>query len=160
MSMPTHLVAAGGYVEDKNGNLLLVKTFHRGWEPPDGQIENGESIEEGLLREIFEESGITATVRSLVGVYSNVGAQIGYDGKTPVPTKVLLDFICDYVGGELTSSDETSDVKWIPKSEVMDYVTSPIMRFRFEKALAFDGTVSYSSFVMQPEFEVKSDREV
>jgi len=160
MAWPTHIVAAAGYVEDKNGNLLLVKTHHRGWDTPGGQIENGESVEEGVLREILEESGITATVRCLIGIHSNVGEHLWYDGKTHVPTKVMLDFICDYVDGEPTPSDETSEVLWVPKAEVMQYVTAPAMRFRFEKMLNFDGTISYCSYITKPEFHVRTDRNV
>jgi len=49
---------------------------------------------------------------------------------------------------------------WIPKDEVMQYVTAPAMRFRFEKALRFDGEVSYCSYVTKPEFNVRTDRVV
>ena len=52
MAWPTHIVAAGRYVFDKNSNLLIVKTYNRGWDCPGGQKEEGENIEEGLLREI------------------------------------------------------------------------------------------------------------
>jgi len=31
MAYHVHIVAAGGYVFDKNGNMILVKTHHRGW---------------------------------------------------------------------------------------------------------------------------------
>ena len=158
MNFPTHIVAAAGYVEDKNGNVLLVKTHHRGWDTAGGQIEVGENIEEGVLREIFEESGITASVRCLAGVYSNVGQHLWYDGVTPVPTKVMFDFICDYVDGQPTTSSETSEVIWISKTEVMQYVTAPAMRFRFEKVLNFVGKVCYSSYVTKPEFQVLTDR--
>ena len=58
MVFPTHIVAATGYVEDKNGNMLLVKLQHRGWDVTGGQVEVGESLEEGVLREILEESGM------------------------------------------------------------------------------------------------------
>jgi 8-oxo-dGTP pyrophosphatase MutT (NUDIX family) len=160
MAFPTHIVAAAGYVEDRDGNMLLVKLQHRGWDTTGGQIEVGESIEEGLLREILEESGITASVRCLVGVYSNVGQHFSYDGVTPVPTKVMFDFICDYVSGQPTTSDETSEVKWVPKSEVMRYVTAPAMKFRFEKVLNFSGKVCYCSYVTKPEFKVLTDRMV
>ena len=160
MVFPTHIVAAAGYVYDKNGNMLLVKLQHRGWDTAGGQIEVGENIEEGVLREIFEESGITASVRCLVGVYSNVGQHLFYDGKTHVPTKVMFDFICDYVDGQPTTSDETSEVLWIPKSEVMNYVTASSMRFRFEKVLNFNGNVCYCSYVTKPEFKVLVDRNV
>ena len=158
MSWPTHIVAAAGYVEDSNGNMLLVKTHHRGWDAAGGQIEVGESIEEGVLREILEESGIMASVRSLVGVYSNVGQHLWYDGVTNVPTKVMFDFICDYVDGQPTASSETSEVVWVPKNEVMNLVNAPAMRFRFEKVLSFSGKVCYSSYVTKPEFQVLSDR--
>ena len=160
MVFPTHIVAAAGYVEDGNGNLLLVKTHHRGWDTPGGQIENGENLEEGLLREILEESGITATVRCLVGVYSNVGQHLGHDGVTHTPTKIMFDFICDYVSGKPTPSDETSEVKWVPKAEVLDYIAHPILRFRFEKVLHFAGKINYSAYLSKPEFTLLSDRVV
>jgi len=158
MGFPTHIVAAAGYIEDKNGNMLLVKTHHRGWDTAGGQIEVGENIEEGVLREILEESGITASVRCLAGVYSNVGQYLWHDGVTNVPTKVMFDFICDYVDGQPTPSDETSEVMWVPKADVMNYITQPVLRFRFEKILNFSGKVCYSSYVAKPEFKVLSDR--
>ena len=158
MAFPTHIVGAAGYVEDKNGNMLLVKLQHRGWDTTGGQIEIGENLEEGVLREIYEESGIKASVRCLIGVYSNVGQHLFYDGVTNVPTKVMLDFLCDYIDGEPTISNETSEVIWVPKNTVLSYITAPAMWFRFEKALNFDGKVSYSSYVTKPEFKVLSDR--
>ena len=60
MVFPTHIVAAAGYVFDNNGNMLLVKTNTRGWDCTGGQIEVGESIEDGVLREVLEESGVIA----------------------------------------------------------------------------------------------------
>ena len=158
MSWPMHIVAATGYVEDKDGNMLLVKTHHRGWDTPGGQIEVGENLEYGVLREILEESGITASVRSLIGVYSNVGQHLWYDGITNVPTKVMFDFICDYVGGPPTPSNETSEVIWVPKNEVLNFVTTPVLRFRFEKMLNFSSNVCYSSYVTKPQFQILSDR--
>ncbi|MCL2321541.1 MAG: NUDIX domain-containing protein [Oscillospiraceae bacterium] len=99
MAWPTHIVAAAGYVEDANGNMLLVKTNNRGWDTAGGQIEVGENIEEGVLREILEESGIRASVKCLIGIYSNVGQHLGYDGVTNIPTKVMFDFLYDYIVG-------------------------------------------------------------
>lgn len=158
MEFPTHIVATGGYVEDKNGNILIVKTHNRGWDVTGGQIEIGENIEDGVLREIFEESGIKASVRCLAGVYSNVARHLFYDGVTKVPTKVMFDFICDYISGQPTISNETSEVIWVPKSEVMDYVTAPAQSFRFQKILEFHGKVCYSSYITKPEFKVLTDR--
>lgn len=158
MGWPTHIVAAGGYVFDKSGNILIVKTHNRGWDCTGGQIEIGENLEEGVLREILEESGVHATVRCLCGVYSNVGQYLYYDGVTPVPTKVMFDFICDYVDGELSTSDETSEVIWVSKEKVMDYITAPAQLLRFKNILDFDGKLQYCSYVTKPEFKVLSSR--
>ena len=158
MSWPTHIVAAGGYVFDRSGNILIVKTNNRGWDCTGGQIEIGENIEEGVLREIMEESGIKASVRCLVGVYSNVGQHLFYDGVTLVPTKVMFDFICDYIEGEPTISDETSDVIWVPKNKVLEYITAPACLFRTRNVIEFGGHVHYCSYITKPEFKVLASR--
>jgi 8-oxo-dGTP diphosphatase len=160
MPWPTHIVAAGGYVLNKSGDILIVKTINRGWDCTGGQIEVGENIEEGVLREILEESGIKASVRCLAGIYSNVGQHLYYDGKTLVPTKVMFDFICDYIEGEPTVSDETSDVIWVPKKEVLKYITSPASYYRFKNIMEFDGRVHYCSYVTKPEFKILTNRHV
>jgi ADP-ribose pyrophosphatase YjhB (NUDIX family) len=158
MSWPTHIVAAGGYVFDKKGNILIVKTHNRGWDCTGGQIEIGENIEEGVLREIMEESGIKASVRSLVGIYSNVGQHLFYDGVTPVPTKVMLDFICDYIEGEPQTSNETSEVIWVPREKALEYINTPAALFRFKNVIEFDGRIHYCSYVTKPEFKLLSSR--
>ncbi len=158
MGWPMHIVAAAGYVFDSKGNILIVKTHNRGWDCTGGQIEEGESVEEGVIREIVEESGVKATVKCLCGIYSNVGKHLFYDGVTQVPTKVMLDFICEYMDGELTCSDETSEVIWVPGKEVLSYITSPAQIYRFKNMLNFNGKVVYSSYVTKPEFRVLSER--
>lgn len=158
MAFPTHIVAAAGYVFDKEGNMLMIRTPHRGWDCTGGQVETGEDIEEAVLREIMEESGVRARVRCLCGVYSNVGQYTFYDGVTPVPTKVMLDFICDYESGELRTSDESLDVRWIPKEQAMALVTTPVLRYRFGKILGFDGRITYASYVTRPKFQVLKER--
>lgn len=160
MAFPTHIVAAAGYVFDDQGNLLLIKTPNRGWDGTGGQIEEGEDIETGVLREIMEESGVRARVVALCGVYSNVGKHVFYDGVTPVPTKVMLDFICEYEGGECRTSEESSEVIWVPKEKVMDYVTNPTQRYRIGKALSFDGRITYASYVTRPEFKLLKERQI
>ena len=160
MSWPTHIVACGGYVFDQNGNLLLIKTQHRGYDCTGGQVENGENLEEAVLREILEESGITARVKCLCGIYSSVAKRIHYDGVTPIPTIVNIDFICEYISGTPRTSDESSEVVWVPREKVMDYVTSPVQRYRFEKGLNFNGTVTYGSYIAKPEFKILSERSI
>ena len=158
MAFPTHIVAAAGYVFDKDGNILIIKTHNRGYDTTGGQIEVGEDLETGVLREIKEESGIQAKVKCLCGVYSNVGEGVFYDGVTPVPTKVMFDFICEYESGECRISEESSEVLWVSREKVLDYISNPVLRYRFEKILRFEGKVNYSSYVTKPEFHVLTER--
>lgn len=146
MHFPTHIVAAGGFVEDGQGHILLVKAKDDGWVCPGGMIEAGENVIDGLIREIKEESGIDAEVSRLVNVVSNTAIHKWYDGKTDVPTKVMFDFICRAVGGKLAVSDETVDVRWVPKDRVLDFITLPAIRIRYEAYLNAGSSVNFIEY--------------
>jgi len=160
MQMPVHIVAAGGFVENKQGEVLLVKDHRRGWLFPGGQVEVGENIIDGLIREIKEESGIDVTISRLIGVYSNTATYEGYNGVQIVPTKVMLDFVCEPLGGELTTSEETSECRWVPKREVLEMITALALRVRYQAFLEFEGQVKYMEYVTKPYFELKLNRTV
>ncbi|WP_042199303.1 NUDIX hydrolase [Paenibacillus camerounensis] len=160
MVWPTHIVAVSGIVENEEGHILLVKTYHGGWVCPGGQVETGENLMDALIREIKEESGIDVTVSQLYGVVSNTGVHKWYDGVTAVPTKVMLDFICKPVGGELCTSDETSDCRWVAKEQVLELITAPAIRARYQAYLDFDGKTQYLDYVTKPDFEVKLSRTI
>ncbi|WP_427180904.1 NUDIX hydrolase [Paenibacillus sp. TC-CSREp1] len=162
MSFPTHIVSAGGIVEDGQGNILLVKAHDDGWVYPGGITEAGENLIDGVIREIKEESGIIATVSHLISVVSNTGIHKWYDGVTDVPTKVMFDFVCRAEGGELATSDETSECRWVPKGEVLDLIMLPAIRKRYEAYLSFNGYVNYIEYttVTSTELDVKLQRHV
>ncbi len=69
MTVPKHIVAVSGLVRNTDGKILLIRGPHRGWEFPGGQVEEGENLIKALKREIKEESGVNASIGSLVGVY-------------------------------------------------------------------------------------------
>ncbi|MCK9859875.1 NUDIX hydrolase [Paenibacillus sp. ATY16] len=160
MAMPTHIVAVGGIVENERGDVLLVKTQHDGWVFPGGQVEVGENLTDALRREIEEESGITCVVLQMIGVYSNTCMYKWHDGVTDVPTKLMLDFICRPAGGSLRTSEETSEVRWVRKEEVLDLIHSPAIRTRYQVYLDFNGTVTYMDYVTKPDFVINLERNV
>jgi 8-oxo-dGTP pyrophosphatase MutT (NUDIX family) len=160
MAMPTHIVAVGGIVENDQGEILLVKTHHERWVFPGGQVEVGENLMEALIREIKEESGIDVEVSCLIGVYSNTGIYKWHDGTTDVPTKVMFDFIGRPVGGQLCTSEETSESCWVAKDQVLDRITSPAIRTRYQAYLDFRGEIHYMDYVTNPEFELKLKRTI
>ncbi|MDT8717698.1 NUDIX hydrolase [Clostridium sp. 19966] len=160
MVMPTHIVAAAGIVKNVNDEILLVKTYYGGWVFPGGQVEIGENIPDAVIREIMEESGLEVTVEKLFAISSNTASHKGYNGVETVPTKVMLDFICNYVGGNLCTSEETSDSRWVKKEKVLNMITTPAIRQRFQAYLDYDGSVQYLEYVTQPEFILKLKRKI
>ena len=161
MQMPVHIVAAGGIVENTQGEILLVKIRRSGhWVFPGGQVEVGENLIDGVIREVKEESGIDVIVSHLVGIYSNTATYEGHSGVEIVPTKVMFDFVCEPVGGELTTSDETSDSRWVRKEEVLDLVAAPALRTRYQAYLDYNGSVNYGDYITKPQFELKLERNV
>ncbi|SFQ77058.1 ADP-ribose pyrophosphatase YjhB, NUDIX family [Psychrobacillus psychrotolerans] len=156
--MPTHIVAVGGIVENETGEILLVKTHHGGWVYPGGQVEVGENLIDALVREVKEESGIDIEVGHLIGTYSNTGVYKWYDEVTDVPTKVMFDFVCKPTGGVLSTSEETSESCWVKKDSVLEFITAPAIRTRYEVYLNYNGSVKYMEYVTKPQFEVKLDK--
>jgi 8-oxo-dGTP pyrophosphatase MutT (NUDIX family) len=151
---PLHIVAAAGLVRDGAGRVLLVRHPHRGWEMPGGQVENGEAIEAAVLREIYEESGIVAKAVRVIAMNSNVGTHLGWDGETPIPTKVIVDFLCDSISGEPRPSDETEEARWVPQEEALAMVTAAPMRYRLAHALAAPPGIRMASYRTRPDFVV------
>lgn len=161
MQLPVHIVAALGYVENDQDEMLLVKTRRDGeWVFPGGQVEVGENLIDGVIREVKEESGIDVIVSHLVGVFSNTATYEGHSGVKVVPTKVMFDFVCEPIGGELTSSDETSDSRWVSKEEVLEMVTAPALRARYQAYLNYNGSVQYMEYITKPQFELKLKRNI
>lgn len=62
----------------KDEKVILANVYSRGWDVPGGHIENSETPEEAMQRELFEETGASLLVSSLMG-YS----KISISGKKP-----------------------------------------------------------------------------
>src|SRR3954447_11594882 len=73
----THSVSVAGVVVDEAGRVLVVQRRDNGrWEPPGGILERDETLEEGVAREVAEETGLTVEVERLTGVYKNMSRGI------------------------------------------------------------------------------------
>ena len=140
MQPPMHIVAACALISNAAGEILLINSPKRGWEIPGGQIEVGESLIEGLQREIREEAGVIAEISLLTGVYSNLKA----------PTKVIFTFLGMYVSGDLTPSPESSEVIWARRDQFPALVTHPAIYDRISDALNFAGQVVYRTYTTDP----------
>lgn len=76
--MSNGLLRTRGLIFNDRDELLLAHTGHNGyWCAPGGRTEPGETIHEGLLREMKEETGLDVTVERLVAVHDLLERQTG-----------------------------------------------------------------------------------
>ncbi|WP_083977605.1 NUDIX domain-containing protein [Kitasatospora azatica] len=109
-AMPLHSVSVAGAVVREDGRVLAIRRADNGtWEPPGGVLELSETVEDGVRREVYEETGIKVSVERLTGVYKNVSRGI-----------VALVFRCRPEGGQEQLSDESTAVAWLTPAEVAD----------------------------------------
>lgn len=59
----------------------------------------------------------------------------------------MFDFLCKAAGGELTTSDETRESRWVTKEQALDRITLLAIRKRYEAYLNFNGFVTYMEYV-------------
>jgi len=105
---PRHSVSVSGIVIDDHGRALLIRRRdNQRWEPPGGILELGETIRDGLRREVNEETGLDIEPIALSGVYKNMTRAI-----------ISLVFRCKITGGALTTNDEAIDFRWATESAV------------------------------------------
>jgi 8-oxo-dGTP diphosphatase len=144
----THLVSVAAMVHDGNGKILLVNSPWRGWEYPGGLIEPGETFEQALRREIQEEAGVEVEMERFVGICKNVEKNI-----------VNIDFVCRYVSGELTTTEESTEVMWVTPEEAMEMITFPLTKKRLINMVCGDKTVHLFGFRRQDGFEIVEELE-
>jgi len=93
--------------------LLQQRSDGGQWGLPGGSLEIGESVTEGVIREVREETGLTVTVRRLVGVYSEPKLQVVRYPDGNVWHYVSVCFDCGVRSGTLTTCDETLALRWV-----------------------------------------------
>lgn len=140
----------GGLITNEEGKILMVNNPRRGWEFPGGQVEVGETLTEGLIREVKEETGINIEIISLVAVNSSVSMGIQYDGVSPLPTIVTIDFIGRALSGEPTISEESIEVGWFDKEKVIHMEDRQSVKDRLKFLFNYDGKVVYRAYEKNP----------
>ena len=143
---PTHKVSVAGLVTNEEGKILLVNSPWRGWEYPGGLVEPGETFQEALHREIREEAGVEVEITGFVGICKYVEKDI-----------VNIDFTCRYVGGELTTSEESTEVIWATPEEAFQMITFPLTKKRLEQMLSGNKDARLFCFKRENGLEVVED---
>ena len=118
MSEKRRPLACVGVVCRRGDEVLLVR---RGREPlkgkwsiPGGKMEFGETAKEAAVRELQEETGITARITRLIDVVDSIMDDQHY---------VLIDFEAEWISGEPVAADDAEAAEFVPVKEALQRVS-------------------------------------
>lgn len=118
-------------VVNEAGEILMIRrSDNDNWAVPGGAIDLGESVNQAAVRETREESGIECEITGIVGIYSDPKHVILYTSNGEVRQEFSIVLTGRPLSGQPTPSSESSEVHWVPVSEVRDYTMDRSMRIR------------------------------
>ncbi|KWW98980.1 putative NUDIX hydrolase [Carbonactinospora thermoautotrophica] len=88
-----------------------------------------------MVREVREETGIEVEVTGLVGIYSNPDHVIEYTSNGEVRQEFSICFHARPIGGQLATSSESTEVRWVPVDELDGLDIPPSIRLRIHHGL-------------------------
>lgn len=119
---PLRPVVGVGGVVIADGRALLIRRGHPPlegqWSIPGGTLEVGETIVEGIQRELAEETGMEVRALDLIEVFERIfrdkDQRVQYHF-------VILDYLCEMVGGIARAGGDVVDVAWADEEELAKF---------------------------------------
>jgi len=101
----------------KDGKILLIRRkndpFKGKWALPGGFVEYGEKVEDAVIREIKEETGLITKIKEIFGIYSD-------PNRDPRGHTVTIVFLLNIITGKLNAEDDADSVKFFNLNKLPD----------------------------------------
>ncbi|HLN88975.1 MAG TPA: NUDIX hydrolase [Candidatus Binatia bacterium] len=131
---PDQPVVGIGVVIIADSKIVLIKRGNepsRGkWTIPGGLVELGETVENAVIREAKEETGLAVENPVLIDVVGNV--DLDEHGKIKYHY-VIIDYLVHVKGGEIGAASDAAELRWIPFDEVEKYDLTASFRVFFKQ---------------------------
>jgi 8-oxo-dGTP diphosphatase len=128
------VVGVGGVVV-RDGRVLLIRRgkepLYGRWLVPGGTVELGETLEQALVREMREETGLAVEPLELLTVFERIqreGGRVAYHF-------VIVDYLCRCAPGEARAGSDALEVAWVAPSEMRAFDVPDKAREVVEDAL-------------------------
>ena len=148
---PEAPIVGVGAVVIEGGRVLLVRRgqapLKGEWSLPGGALELGETLQQGVEREVLEETGLMVEAVLMVEVLDRImredgAGEAGDPGNHEQTVRyhyVLIDYVCRVVGGSLLAASDAADARWVAHEELNEdsiYRVAPITVQVIEKAFS------------------------
>jgi mutator protein MutT len=128
-------VAVSAFIQNEHGRILMIRrTDNDMYSIPGGQVEPGETLTQAAIREVKEETGIDIHVIELIGLYSDPSHVIAYDDGE-VRQEFSICFRAQPINGELRTSSESKEVRWIELTQLASLNINPSIHLRIHHGL-------------------------
>ena len=115
------IVAVGAIIRDEGGRILLVKHrperqgFWEGkWICPGGELRFGEILQEGIMREVEEETNLEITLIQSLPPFQ----RIARSGTEPFLHVIYIDYLAEIKGGKLKPGGDVGEAVWVTPEEI------------------------------------------
>ena len=129
------IVGVGAVVIDGT-KVLLVRRGNEPlkgeWSLPGGALEVGETLQQGVVREVLEETGVTVAPAGVVEILDRIvrdeeSGRVRYH-------YVLIDFVCRVSSGSPLVGSDADEVLWVDRAMLEEYRLPPVTVRVIEKA--------------------------
>lgn len=134
------IVGVGAVILNSENQVLLIQ---RGQEPlkgewslPGGALELGESLEQGIRREVLEETGLEVVPVQIVEICDRI---VRDEANAVRFHYVLVDYLCRVTGGTLCCATDAAAARWVSREELNAhgiYRVAPFTAAVIEKAFS------------------------
>jgi 8-oxo-dGTP diphosphatase len=128
------MVGVGGVIIARDHVLLIRRgsaPLKGEWSIPGGMLEIGETIVQGVQREMLEETALEVKVLDLIEVFERIS--IEEDGRAKYHF-VILDYLCDLVRGAPRAGSDVTDVAWAAEADLAQFSLTPTATRIIQKA--------------------------